>query len=58
MKLDLDLLCFVCCIQVVNRCSNQIGRIDAMDVSAVDAPAALARLKEEGCIYTRKDEFD
>jgi hypothetical protein len=23
----------------------------------VDAPAALARLKEEGCIYTRKDEF-
>ncbi len=30
---------------------------DETCVSAVDAPAALARLKEEGCIYTRKDEF-
>ncbi len=30
---------------------------DETGVGAVDAPAALARLKEEGCIYTRKDEF-
>lgn len=30
---------------------------DETGVSAVDAPAAIARLKEEGCIYTRKDEF-
>jgi hypothetical protein len=30
---------------------------DETGVGAVDAPAAIARLKEEGCIYTRKDEF-
>ncbi|KAB2947000.1 MAG: hypothetical protein MPEBLZ_03598 [Candidatus Methanoperedens nitroreducens] len=30
---------------------------DETGVSAVDAPTAIARLKEEGCIYTRKDEF-
>jgi hypothetical protein len=30
---------------------------DETGVSAVDAPPAIARLKEEGCIYTRKDEF-
>ncbi len=30
---------------------------DETGVSAVDAPAAIARLKEEGCVYTRKDEF-
>jgi hypothetical protein len=30
---------------------------DETGVGAVDAPAALARLKEEGCINTRKDEF-
>ncbi|PWB49311.1 MAG: hypothetical protein C3F06_14265 [Candidatus Methanoperedenaceae archaeon] len=30
---------------------------DETGVGAVDAPEALARLKEEGCIYTRKDEF-
>ncbi len=30
---------------------------DETSVGAVDAPAAIARLKEEGCIYTRKDEF-
>ena len=30
---------------------------DETEVSAVDAPTAIARLKEEGCIYTRKDEF-
>jgi hypothetical protein len=30
---------------------------DETGVGAVDAPQALARLKEEGCIYTRKDEF-
>jgi hypothetical protein len=30
---------------------------DETSVGAVDAPPAIARLKEEGCIYTRKDEF-
>jgi len=30
---------------------------DETGVGAVDAPPAIARLKEEGCIYTRKDEF-
>lgn len=30
---------------------------DETGVSAVDAPQAIAKLKEEGCIYTRKDEF-
>ncbi len=30
---------------------------DETGVGAVDAPAVIARLKEEGCIYTRKDEF-
>ncbi len=30
---------------------------DETGVSALDAPPAIARLKEEGCIYTRKDEF-
>jgi hypothetical protein len=30
---------------------------DETGVGAVDAPVAIARLKEEGCIYTRKDEF-
>ena len=30
---------------------------DETGVGAVDAPTAIARLKEEGCIYTRKDEF-
>ncbi|MFZ3167544.1 MAG: hypothetical protein WA130_07995 [Candidatus Methanoperedens sp.] len=30
---------------------------DETGVGAVDAPPAIAKLKEEGCIYTRKDEF-
>jgi hypothetical protein len=30
---------------------------DETGVGATDAPVAIARLKEEGCIYTRKDEF-
>lgn len=30
---------------------------DETGVGAVDAPEAIARLKEEGCIYTRRDEF-
>ena len=30
---------------------------DETGVGAVDAPPVIARLKEEGCIYTRKDEF-
>ena len=30
---------------------------DETGVSAADAPTTIARLKEEGCIYTRKDEF-
>ena len=30
---------------------------DETGLGAVDAPEAIARLKEEGCIYTRRDEF-